>query len=133
MAAWVAGAAVLVVWNGVLLAGGDRWTAPEAYVVYYWVNLTVHAVAGLVAGAVASRRGTRFGRSILTGALLAVVSAAFAGAMEWTSKPSILFVPQGPRAAPIIAFVILVLSAPPCAVGAAVGWGVARRSARHST
>jgi hypothetical protein len=141
MAPWVAGAIVLVVWEGVLFArvGEPFGQPPEAWVVYEQVtaalNLTIQAVAGLIAGALALRRGARLRRSVLTGALLALVPAAFAGVHAWTSKPSIIIlVPSGPRAAPLFAVIAFVSSALPCAGGAAVGWGVARRLfARHSS
>jgi hypothetical protein len=139
MAPWLAGAVVLAAGQSVLLARGEPYgQPPEAWVASYWVtqrlHLTFQVVAGLIAGALALRRGARLGRSILTGALLALVPAAFAGVGEWTSKPTEMILPHGPLVAPLVAFVVLVNSALPCAAGAAVGWVVARRlSARHSS
>ncbi len=120
---WLAGAAILAAWLvGLIATRKDVYdTVPDT------LHLIVLVIAGLVAGAVASRRGARFGRSIKTGALLAVVPAAFAGVLEWTSKPSMIIAPSGPTAAPFAFLAVLALAMIPAAAGTAVGWGVARR------
>jgi hypothetical protein len=129
---WIVGAAILATWHGALLASRAEVDGrlPDA------LHFTVCAIAGLVTGALALRRGEPLGRSILTGASLAIVPALFAAIQEWTAKPAVdlILVPSGPRVAPLTFAIIFAFALVPCAGGAAVGWSVARsQSARRSS